>query len=253
MARPRSGQQDGAVVGPGGPGGRGRGHNGGHGQGGGKGHPAAPRYGEVRVDGPGFALYARLFTGAPVPTVSTGWVTVPRPDDESMTQYQGHEGDRESVQIILDGFRHDRGVERDVARLKELCQVPAKEKHPPVFTVRGGGLRLAGKRVVMETLEWGDVQERRDPDDVVTRQVFTLGLLRYERADQVKLFKRGKGSWPKYTAKKGDTLKRIAHEMLKGRADNPNNAREYAHTLSILNDIRDVNRKLKPGTEIKLP
>jgi hypothetical protein len=171
--------------------------------------------------------------------------------DVGITEYDGGDPDRESVVVILDGFRHQRGVERDVNRLLSLTRVPAGADHPPVFRIHGGGLRLSGRRVVLETLEFGEVVERRKPDDVPTRQSLTLGLMAHVTADQLKISRReGEKS---YTTVQGDTLRRVAAKQLGPHEDSPHNVREYARTLSILNDIRDVNRRLEPGTKLRLP
>lgn len=208
-----------------------------------------PRYGQIRIDTDEWKLYLDLYDTVPVPAVDTGWTLIDRPDDVSITEWDGSEPDREAVTVLLDGFRHERGVDRDIDRLRSLTDVEEDANHPPVFTVRGGGLRLADRKVVLETLEWGDVQERRHPDDVPTRQAMTLGLLRYVKGDQIKIKKRK----PKtYTTKEGDTLKKVAAKVNKGD-DKPSELADLARQIGKLNDIRDVNKKLKPGTKLKLP
>lgn len=214
--------------------------------------PTPPGYGEILIDAPDFVLYARQAGSTPTPTLDSGWETVARDDDVAITQYNGRDPRRESVNLMLDAFHGGAGatVEGDIALLESLLEVEHKEKRPPVFRVRGG-IHLRNRKVVLESLDFGETTIRSDPDDRRIRQEVTLGLLEYVKPDQIEIKRRRKKEKNRYTVKGHITLRQIAAK-LKPNASTKEQG-DYARRIGRLNGIRDVRKKLKPGTKLKLP
>jgi hypothetical protein len=241
--------------------------------GGGQQPDAPPGYGEVRIDAPDFTLYARLHDAVPTPTTPGGWGIVERPLDVAITDYAGREPRREAVAVMFDDFQRNVGIERDLERLESLLEPvepdkderkgrnegkgkgkgddrpdkPKRRARPPVFIVRGG-IHLAGRRVVLESIEWG-VAIRRPQDDKRIRQAAILGLLEFERPDRIKIKRKRRKV---YITKQGDTLKHIAKHLL-GKAAKLDEIKRYAEKIGKLNKIRDINRRLNKGKRLQLP
>lgn len=241
---------DDAVAGPGGHGGRGHGGHGGRGGSPDRGGP--PQEGQIRIDAPKWTLRARLGPGFVTPAYDSGWEVISRPDDVGLTQFGGRDPDRESVPILVDGWRGGESVETEIGKVESLLRRDKpKDKHPPVFRVRGGGLRLAGQEVVLETLDMGEYLLRKD--DVRIRQHMTLGLLLYKRGDRIEIRGPHKGGGrDTYTTKQGDTLRSIAAKVLSDNASD-DRVSDLANKIGDLNGIKDIRKRLDAGIKLKLP
>jgi hypothetical protein len=88
----------------------------------------------------------------------------------------------------------------------------------------------------------------RAKDGRLVRQHLTLHLLQYVRPDRIRI-KRRRGKT--YTTKRNDTLLSIARHL---RPElNGGESIELARTLAILNDLRDIRKKLEGDIQLRLP
>lgn len=188
---------------------------------------------------------------------ASGWSEVTRPGKRSLTRYIGTPLFRASVPVVFDGRHDGSSVQAKVDRIIHLWRPRDPDEEPPVLRVHGPlPSPIAGKPVVLENIEPGNAESDESDRARLLYQPMNLILLEHSAEDAIEIKRRGSGGaggWPIYETKKGDTIAKIAAKQLHGEADNARNRREYAHTLSILNDIRDKNRELEPGTKIRLP
>jgi hypothetical protein len=209
-----------------------------------------PGYGELRIDAPDFTMRLRQHDAMPTPSFGGGWGVAARPKEKGIPDWTGGDPRREVVSAILDEYAQGAaGVERRIMRLETLTEIEEDGWHPPVIQVRGG-IHLAGKKVVLENLELVEPHIRKRRDDRRSRQGIVLHLLEYQTPDQIRVKKKPKR--PKRYKTKGRVSVRRVAAILKPNAGGKEQA-AYARRIARLNKIRDVRRKLKPGTVLKLP
>lgn len=181
--------------------------------------------------------------------VASGYAIVDVPRARGFTRWEGDSPLTASLPLLLDGWADGIGVERDRDRLIKLAHAKHEDDPPPDFRVRGP-VPLGGERVVCTGLSWG--ASLRGHNGQLQRQALTFQIMQFMPAERLKIKKRKRADRPnRYTVKKGDTLKRIAAK-LKPHADGHEVA-EYAREIGKLNDIRDINRELEKGRELRLP
>jgi LysM domain len=181
--------------------------------------------------------------------IDSGYAAVAAPRARGYTRWNGDLPLTATLPLILDGWAASVGVERDRDRLIKLAHAKDDDERPEDFVMRGP-VPLAGERVVCTGLAWG--VSLRGHNGQLQRQALTFSIMQFMPPDRLKVKKRGRGNQPsRYTVKEGDTLKRIAAK-LKPKASGAEIS-DYAQKIGKLNDIRDVNKKLKKGTELRLP
>jgi hypothetical protein len=183
--------------------------------------------------------------------IASGYSVVEVPRGRGFVRWVGDGPLTATLPLLLDGWADSIGVERDTDRIVKLAHAKDEDERPMDFVIRGP-VPLGGVRVVCTGLSWG--ASLRGHNGQLQRQAFTLTITEYLAPDRLKIKKRkgGDGDSPnRYTTKKGDTLKRIANK-LKPHA-NGGELSDYARKIGKLNDIRDINRELDAGKELRLP
>jgi LysM domain len=181
--------------------------------------------------------------------ITSGFAVTEVPRARGFVRWAGDQPLTATLPLLLDGWAASIGVERDRDRLINLAHGKDDER-PDDFVMRGP-VPLAGERVVCTGLAWG--ASLRGHNGQLQRQAFTLSLIEYLTPDKLKIKKRKRGGKPNtYTTKKGDTLKRIAQRLLKPNASGEEVA-DLARKIGKLNDIRDINRELDAGKDLRLP
>jgi LysM repeat protein len=183
-----------------------------------------------------------------------GWDEVERPDKVNMTDWTSTPPYRMDLPLLLDGHSTDTNIQPLMNALLSLGRAIEGGSHPrpPVFNV-SGPLPLLGIDWVLDDYDQGD-ETIINSAGVRTRQSMVLHLLEYVPPDllQINIPKQGaagknkkKAKKKTVTTKKGDTLIKVAVRELKDKSQ--------WQALSKLNNIRDPNKVLKPGTKLKLP
>lgn len=182
--------------------------------------------------------------------IASGYAVTEVPRGRGFVRWVGDQPLTATLPLLLDGWASSTGVERDRDRLVKLAHSEKDDERPDDFVVRGP-VPLGGERVICTGLSWGAAL--RGHNGQLQRQAFTFSIMEYLTPDKLKIKKRKRGGKPNtYTTKEGDTLKRIAQRLLKPGADG-NEVAEYARKIGKLNDIRDINRKLDKGKDLRLP
>lgn len=206
--------------------------------------------GVVQIDAEDWTVEALL--GDDVPqygSITSGFEVATRPKDRGFTHWVGDQPLTATIPLILDGYADSVGVERDRDRILKLAHAHADGERPDSFIVRGP-VPLGGERVVCTGLDWGDAE--RGHNGRLHRQALTLTIMQWVPVDRLRIKRQRKGGRPnRYIVREGDTLKRIA-ARLKPHASGAEVA-DYAREIGKLNDIRDINRELNTGRELRLP
>jgi len=181
-----------------------------------------------------------------------GWSTVDRPRRQGVTLWTGRPPFKMTVDFVLDGYKKLKPVEIACASLERMALPPTEGKEPPVLKVSGDMVPHPGLDWVLEDIQWGETI--RNSSGRRLRQVATLTFIRYVKEDRLREQKasaraRGSSKGGKkgtiYKSKSGDTIAVIAAEQL-------GNVTRWAE-IGDLNDIREPNKPIKTGTNIKLP
>lgn len=179
-----------------------------------------------------------------------GYEEVERPNDVSLTEWAGQSPLRMEGTVLLDGLAENRSVQRDLDRVLKLGRTKDADEAPEPFKLTGP-IPFSGEKWVMESTPDFE-QTVRSAGGKLIRQVLTLHLMQYVKPDRVKIKKRkqGAGQNAPYVTKQGDTiLKIIAKFHPEASRDK---LRDYAHDVAKANGIRDIRKRLEPGTEITL-
>lgn len=212
---------------------------------------------EIKLTGRKFEFSLPLGKG-PAVVVGGGarFEEVPRPEDTSLTVYEGNDPIRLDVPVFLDGWPHhgrgEESVNPDLQRVLDIC-VGSNGNRPPWFRATGP-IPFSGRRFVMAGLpEWGAEQRSERSHRALVRQEITLHLLEFEDPDTIRFRRRrrrGRGNGgtsapPSSVKAKGRTLVQIAAAYF----GDPSRAKE----IGKMNGIRDVRKKLPANRRIKLP
>lgn len=204
----------------------------------------------IRLLGADFDLSYRL--GGAAPSQSAGgarWNEAQRPEARGLTVYEGEELERWDVPVLLDGHAEDRDVGPELDSIRALARGDGDEQ--PADFVATGPFPFSGLRCVMERPEVPAEGSIRTAAGVLTRQPLTLRLVEFNDPAALTLVRNPTATTSKkkqkrvVVAKAGDTLLKLAQRHLGSAA--------RAKELGKLNGIRDVRKKLKAGTKIRLP
>jgi hypothetical protein len=247
------------------------------------------RIGWVRITSkdPPLRVDARLAEDKPtVESGYGGWEEVPRPRRRPLTTFTARPGLHLSLSILLDGWRRQQSVERQISQLERMGgagpsgSMQAADGEPPQLKIdaRGGHVPYQGRTWVIAEIAWGDALMNKNGDRV--RQQATLSLIEY--VEDVHLQERSAASRRQSSAKrrkkkagaptKRVTVKRSAKSKKaptgqSARASTPEwgagedlasiAARELGDAerwveIAALNGIRDP-RAMTPGQVIRLP
>lgn len=209
---------------------------------------------------PGPAKIVRLADGVSQPQGNGGWSIVKTPKRKGFIDWVGYDPWVMQVPCLLDGFREDRSVERDILELEWMMRVVTSTGTPVVVKL-AGPIPLRGLRWVLANIEWGQAYYNNNGDR--TRAYFTIEFLQFQepgvlianketspaaaaqdRAASGTTAAATPPSGRTYTVKRGDTLWAIAaRELGKGS--------RYTEIVTT-NNIRDPNN-VKVGTVLRLP
>ncbi len=149
--------------------------------------------------------------GPATPTAGlAGYETVSRVRRKAMTAFSGLEPFQQDVPVMLDGFREDRSIERQLERLEEFGGSTRFHAYGPIH--REGDVYVFG-----DEPEYGDAI--RAEDGTLVRQRLTLKLMEFVAADIAgRRVGRGRtdvgpGRPVAYTTVAGDTAGKIAHKL----------------------------------------
>lgn len=194
--------------------------------------------------------------GAATPTGGIGgWVQKERPDAKSLTEWPGNGTFTQDIPILINGFMDDNSVQGQANDIIALGRKTDDDEVPPVFRIFGA-IWMQWLPYVLEGVDWGE-EVIRDTDTRLLRQELILHVAEYEDPDQIRIKKRkragfgtGKGGGTNfpgnvYIVRKGDTLIKIAMKIYGDR--------NVWKKLAAKNNIRDPNKELEVGSEIKLP
>lgn len=196
--------------------------------------------------------------GPPVLTQGFGgmWETISRSRKVAITRFVGASPIGQDIPIFLDRFRADPGARvwlRDKsiqAQLNKLLRqsVPRGGHAPTVWRIKGP-IHYPRKRWIIADIEFGD--SIRDPINGLVRQAATLKLMEYVPPDRIKVKRRKtvapEGKKNVYKSRKGDTLRSIARQ----KYGDGSLAKQLGKAQK--KPIRDVGKRLEPGTKIRLP
>jgi len=187
-------------------------------------------------------LHVDMGDGPATPTAGhSGWETVARVRRKAMTAYVGVQPFQQDVPVLLDGFRENRSIQR------QLDQILSLGEGKVLFHAYGPIHNEGGPYVFGDEPELGDAI--RAEDGTLVRQALTLKLMEYVPADQA-----GKREGPKvaigdakaltYTTVQRDTLAKIAFKLY-------HDWRRWEE-IGRKNGISDPHRVLPAGRELKL-
>ena len=197
----------------------------------------------------GTALRFDMGDGPAVLTQGFGgmWETVSRSQRVAITRFVGGDPVGQDIPIFLDGFRTNQSVQRQLNGLLRQS-VPSGGDAPTIWRINGP-IFFPGKRWIVMDIEFGE--SLRDRKSGLVRQAATLKLVEYVPPDQIKIRRRRtiapRGKSRVYTARKGDTLRSVARRIY----GNGGLAKQLGKAQS--KPIRDVGKRLDPGTKIRLP
>lgn len=182
---------------------------------------ATPALGWVRIRSvdPPLTITARL--SADRPNIDQGhgggWTEVARPRRSTLSIWNGQPAYRMSLPILLDRFRDQLSVEREIAWLVRLASPSAADGQPARVRITAKGAAVPGqsRTWVIDGLTWGDAAMTKNGNR--SRQQVTLSLLEYiadVRVDSAALRQRQKAAGPKTS--QGAAQKRViaAHGRL---------------------------------------
>lgn len=176
-----------------------------------------------------------------------GWEEVERPNDVSLTEWVGQAPLRMTLPVLLDGFANRESVQRDLNRVLKLGRTKDGDEAPEPFKLTGP-VPFSGEKWVMEsTPDFGETIRSRNGK--LLRQALTLNLMQYVKPDRAKIKKRKRAA-DTYTTKAGDTILKIVAKF--HPAASRDKLRDFAHDVAKANGIRDIRKRLEPGTKIKL-
>src|SRR4051812_1893738 len=208
-----------------------------------------------------------------------GWDEVARPRRSPLTTFRGSPAFHLTLPLLLDGWRTNTPVERDISALEQMGRPTAADGEPPRLKIdaRGSALPGQGRTWVIDTITWGEALMNQNGDRL--RQFFTLALIEYvadihlqeqapaqRRRAKAKTVKTARGAAKKrVTAKRSPTAKKRAGTLaVVGSSDWGQGedlvsiaARELGDAsrwveIAQLNGLRDP-RAISPGQVLRLP
>lgn len=181
--------------------------------------------------------------GPATPTAGyAGWEEVQRIERRAMTSFHGLPAFQQDVPIMLDGWREDRSIERQLEEIEKLGDNVVFRAIGPIF-------RSGSRFVFGDEPEYGEMI--RASDETLLRVRMTLKLMGYVTPNLA-----GTPPKPKHSIEMGipleytvhgdeDTLAKIAYALYHDRS--------RAIVIGRLNGITDIHKKLKIGRVLKLP
>lgn len=177
-----------------------------------------------------------------------GWEQVDRHHKLPIVEWMASTPYRMQLDLLFDGWKAQASVETGIHILERMARDPGGDKEPPVVNAFGALPRSQTVDWVVEALEWAD-----DEQQVIwhwggyrLRQGVSVTLLQKTTDDLVSRVKqqaKRKGKAKSYTAKRGDTLAKIAAKL-----------RINVRALKAKNpSIRDPGKQITVGRKVKLP
>lgn len=179
-----------------------------------------------------------------------GWDTVARPRRAAITQWNGRDPYAMDVPVLFDGWRDNDNVEPDIARLNQMQMGKPRKTGPdsPPPTVQiDGAVPIKGATWVITSIDWGDnvIWHPQGDDGYRLRQDAVVHLLQFVAEERLAISAAKLSPGQLYTTKEGDTLIDVAKKYY-------GDARK-AKVIGRANKIRNVHKKLKKGTHLKIP
>lgn len=214
-----------------------------------------------QVDPKGGKLTAELGNGVPVLTANSGWNSIQRQRQVSVTEWAGRDPITLDIPIMFDGLRHNSSVERSVNSLYWLMLHQQGPRREPAVVMVKGPVPYSTYRWVISGIQPGqdaDSVVRRESDGRIIRWVGTVTLTQHVPGDVMVIHKKSpakthRASTQKhggttrvryYTVRQGDSLGSIAARLL--------HSSSKWHEIAKLNNIRDPN-SIKVGQRLKIP
>jgi hypothetical protein len=186
-----------------------------------------------------------------------GWQQKERPDAKSLTEWTGQPSVTQSIPLLLNGFMEGNSIQGQANDIIALGRKTTDDEVPPIFRLFGP-VHFGWLQWVLEGVDWGEAEEDviRDNNEVLLRQAVVLHVAEFVDPDEIRT-KRirhpfgtsagGGTNFPGnvYIVHKGDTLGIIASKVYGDRS--------RWKEIGEKNGIRDPNKELDPGREIKLP
>jgi hypothetical protein len=204
---------------------------------------ARPRL-HLKATNPKVDIEVEMGDGPATPSAGYSAVeVVNRIGQPAATAFEGVQPFQQDVPILLDGFRENHGVQRQVDTVLSLGGETIFWADGPIFE--------PGKRYIFgDEPEFGEML--RDGDGTLLRCRLTLKLMRYVPADQAGTRPKRRRGIAENVAVGGtvtvtgrlDTLTKIAAHLF----NDPSKWR----VLSTLNGIKDPNKKLEIGRRLKV-
>lgn len=181
--------------------------------------------------------------GPATPTAGySGWEEIQRVERRAMTSFEGLPAFQQDVPIMLDGWREDRSIERQLEEIETLGANVVFRAIGPIF-------RSGSRFVFGDEPEFGEML--RASDETLLRVRMTLKLMEYVSPELV-----GEKPKPKHSIEMGipleytvhggkDTLAKIAFALYHDRS--------RAIVIGRLNGVTDVHKVLPIGRTLKLP
>lgn len=199
----------------------------------------------------GTSVDVMLGEGPPrIVTSDTGWVTVARPAQAGIVEWEGFEPVAQEVPIRIDGLKEDRSREAEVSLLRTIAGIGLRDPdgYSPSAVRINGPINFPQKRWIIAGIDEADIV-RSSRDGHIRRYDATLQLIEYINPDQIRWRRRKKTrrSPAFYEVKEGDTLASIAQFLWgdKSKWRQLGNAQKPP--------LRDARRKLEAGTRLRVP
>jgi hypothetical protein len=209
---------------------------------------AVPR--QIRLRGATFDYRIGLAGEIAKPTDGGAkWDEIERSEDVSLTDYTGDALVKLDVPVLFNGWLARRNVEAEVNRVVALSQ-GGPAGHPPAF-VATGPFPFSGLRCVMAMPDWGDAM--RTADGVLVRQEMTLKLIEFQNPAGLTVRRRGGPGSSSSKQKKLATTMAKPHENLLMVSTRLFGTPKLAKKIGQLNGLRDVRKKFKKATRLRVP
>lgn len=203
----------------------------------------------VTLTGIGTNIAVRCPLGDDIPRTEGGanWRTETRPKRKPLTIYDGQVPRKLTLAILFDRFNVDGNVERDIALVEALTTPISTGGDPPHVKV-SGPVPHSDLIYVVTGLEWGAADY--NSHNQRSRQAVTITLTEYVAGDQVTsrtpTTKKAPVRPGTVTARKGDTLEKIAARVL-------HKAARWREIQRLNPTIKNPRAVLRAGQTIKVP
>lgn len=194
-------------------------------------------------------LVARGYLGEEAPVLTDGyakWAIVARQKRRSITEYEGLDPFALQIPFLLDGYKNDRSVQRDIRALERMALVNPGDLEPPLVKVYGAVPRTDLLWVV-SGLTWGTNVLRSERHGERVRQDGIITLLQYS-GDSLLIRTSGVGR-RRYLVRAGDTYFNLSRRFMDKPITRPR-TRAWVAELKKINNLRD---RLPVGKYILLP